>query len=232
MCGRFTLTSTPEQLAERFGLDGPPQTAPRYNIAPGQEVLAIRVASGTSKRVAVYPRWGLVPSWAESAAIGARMINARVETVTEKPAFRAAFRARRCLVPADGFYEWAGRRGHKQAYHVGLRDGGPFAFAGLWERWVDPSGEALESCTLLTREALASIRTLHDRMPVILDPAAYAAWLDPECEDPAALLPLLEPPPGERLLFHPVSDRVNDVRFDDAACIAPAPEKPRQDALF
>ena len=176
MCGRFTLTSTPEQLAQRFGLDEPPQAAPRYNIAPGQDVLAIRVDAETSRRVAIQPRWGLVPSWAKDAAIGARMINARAETVAEKPAFRGAFRARRCLVPADGFYEWATRHGRKQAHYIGLRDGGPFGFAGLWERWEDPSGGALESCTLLTRDAIESIRAIHSRMPVILEPAAYAPW--------------------------------------------------------
>jgi putative SOS response-associated peptidase YedK len=232
MCGRFTLTSTPEQLAQRFGLDEPPQAAPRYNIAPGQDVLAIRVDSETSRRVAAYPRWGLVPAWAEDAAVGSRMINARAETVAEKPAFRGAFRARRCLVPADGFYEWATRRGRKQAYHIGLSHGAPFGFAGLWERWVDPSGGALESCTLLTCDAVASIRAIHARMPVILDPAAYEAWLDPALGDPAVLSALLRAPPDESCVCHPVSDRVNDVRFDDPACMAPAPEKPRQDAMF
>lgn len=232
MCGRFTLTSTPEQLAQCFGLDEPPQAAPRYNIAPGQDVLAIRVDAETSRRVAVHPRWGLVPSWAKDAAIGARMINARAETVAEKPAFRGAFRARRCLVPADGFYEWATRHGRKQAHYIGLRDGAPFGFAGLWEHWVDPSGGALESCTLLTRDAIESIRAIHSRMPVILDPAAYEAWLDPALDDPALLAALLQPPPEEHIVCHPVSDRVNDVRFDDPACMAPAPEKPRQGAMF
>jgi putative SOS response-associated peptidase YedK len=232
MCGRFTLTSTPEQLAQRFGLETSPQTPPRYNIAPGQEVLAIRVDAERSKRVAIHPRWGLVPAWAEDASIGARMINARSETAAEKPAFRAAFRARRCLVPADGFYEWATHHGRKQAHYIGLRDGELFGFAGLWERWTDPSGGDLETCTLLTRDALESLRVIHPRMPVILDPSAYEAWLDPTLDDPALLSELLQPPPSERIVFHPVSDRVNDVRFDDPTCMAPAPEKPRQGALF
>ncbi len=232
MCGRFTLTSTPERLAQRFGLDEPPQVAPRYNIAPGQDVLAIRLDAETARRVAIHPRWGLVPSWAKDASIGARMINARAETVAEKPAFRAAFRARRCLVPADGFYEWAVRRGPNQAHYIAPRDAEPFGFAGLWERWVDPSGGALESCTLLTRDAVESIRAIHSRMPVILDPAAYEAWLDPALDDPARLSALLQPPPEESIVCHPVSNRVNDVRVDDPACIEPAPETPRQDALF
>ena len=232
MCGRFTLTSTPERLAQRFGLDEPPQVAPRYNIAPGQDVLAIRLDAETTRRAAIHPRWGLVPSWAKDAAIGARMINARSETVAEKPAFRAAFRARRCLVPADGFYEWAPRQGRKQAHYIALRDAEPFGFAGLWERWVDPSGGALETCTLLTRDAVESIRAIHSRMPVILDPAAYEAWLDPALDDPERLLALLRPPPDENIVWHPVSHRVNDVRVDEPACIAPAPEAPRQDALF
>jgi putative SOS response-associated peptidase YedK len=232
MCGRFTLTSTPEQLAQRFGLDEPPQAAPRYNIAPGQDVLAIRLDAETARRVAIHPRWGLVPSWAKDAAIGARMINARSETVAEKPAFRAAFRARRCLVPADGFYEWAPRQGGKQAHYIALRDAEPFGFAGLWERWEDPSGDALESCTLLTRDAVESIRGIHHRMPVILDPTAYEAWLDPARDDPTRLFALLRPPPEENIVWHPVSNRVNDVRVDDPACIAPAPEAPRQGALF
>jgi putative SOS response-associated peptidase YedK len=232
MCGRFTLTSTPEQLAQRFGLEEPPRAAPRYNIAPGQDVLAIRFDAGASKRVAVHPRWGLVPSWAKEASIGARMINARSETVAEKPAFRAAFRARRCLVPADGFYEWAMHHGRKQPHFIGLQGGEPFGFAGLWERWTDPSGGELETCTLLTRDALENIRAIHPRMPVILDPAVYETWLDPALDDPALLSGLLKPPPEERIVWHPVSDRVNDVRFDDPACVAPAPEKPRQDALF
>jgi putative SOS response-associated peptidase YedK len=232
MCGRFTLTSTPEQLAQRFGLEEPPQAAPRYNIAPGQDVLAIRLDPETARRVAIHPRWGLVPSWAKDAAIGARMINARSETVAEKPAFRAAFRARRCLVPADGFYEWAPRQGRKQAHYIGLRDAGPFGLAGLWERWEDPSGGALESCTLLTRDAVESLRDIHSRMPVILEPAAYEAWLDPALDDPTRLFALLRPPPEESIVWHPVSNRVNDVRVDDPACIAPAPEAPRQGALF
>jgi putative SOS response-associated peptidase YedK len=232
MCGRFTLTSTPEALAQRFGLDEPPRLAPRYNIAPGQDVLAVRVDAERERRVAVSLRWGLVPSWAKDPAVGFRMINARAETAAQKPAFRSAFRARRCLVPADGFYEWAKREGGKQPYHIGLRDGAPFGIAALWEGWRDPEGDVLESCTLLTTDASDSIRDIHPRMPVILDASDHAQWLAPDVGDPALLQPLLRPLPDASLTFHPVSDRVNSARIDDPACMAPAPEVARQDSLF
>jgi putative SOS response-associated peptidase YedK len=243
MCGRFTLTSSPETLAQRFELEATPQLAPRYNIAPGQQVLAVRVDAEVARRIAVSLRWGLVPSWAKDPSIGTRMINARSETVAGKAAFRSAFRSRRCLVPADGFYEWAQRGATKQAYHIGLRAPGPFAFAALWECWsarggddrdssADAAGEALETCTLLTTAASECIREIHDRMPVILETSDYARWLDPELSNAEALQPLLRPLPDSALAFHPVSNRVNSVRFDDIACAAPAPESPRQDSLF
>jgi putative SOS response-associated peptidase YedK len=232
MCGRFTLTSTPEALAQRFGLEEPPRLAPRYNIAPGQDVLAVRVDAERERRVAVSLRWGLVPAWAEDPAVGFRMINARAETAAQKPAFRSAFRARRCLVPADGFYEWAKREGGKQPYHIRLRDGAPFGIAALWESWHDPAGGELESCTLLTTEASPSLRDIHPRMPVILDASDHAEWLAPEVRDPELLQPLLQPFPDAALAFHPVSNRVNSARIDDPACMAPAPEAARQDSLF
>jgi len=240
MCGRFTLTSTPEALAERFELEAAPQVSPRYNIAPGQSVLAIRV-DAEARRIAVSVRWGLVPFWAKDPGIGARMINARSETVAQKPAFRAAFRARRCLLPADGFYEWAQRGSGKQAFYIGLREPGPFAFAALWESWKAPSseesdtaavGHALETCTLLTTDANACLREIHDRMPVILPTSDHAQWLDPGGCDPEALQSLLRPLPDRAVTFHPVSNRVNSVRFDDIACVAPAPDAPHQDSMF
>jgi len=232
MCGRFTLTSTPEALAQRFGLDTFPQLTPRYNIAPGQNVLAIRIDAEEKRRVSATLRWGLVPSWADDPGVGFRMINARAETAAEKPAFRSAFRARRCLVPADGFYEWARREGAKQPYHIGLRDGNPFGIAGLWERWQDREGGALESCTLLTTDASPCLRDIHPRMPVVLDASDYERWLAPDLDDRAALEALLRPLPDEALAFHPVSDRVNNARFDDPTCVAPAREGARQDSLF
>ena len=160
------------------------------------------------------------------------MINARAETLTNKPAFRDAVRRRRCLVPADGFYEWANRGGPKQAYHIGLADGGPFGFAGLWERWRDATGKPLETCTIVTTDAAPAIRDIHPRMPVILQSAAFSSWLDPELLDPAPLLPWLRPLPDVRLRFHPVGERVNHPRFDDSICMEPVPEGPRQESLF
>jgi len=232
VCGRFTLTSTPEELTRRFGLDETPDLAPRYNIAPGQDVLAVRVASDTGGRRASPLRWGLVPSWAKSPSVGNRMINARAETLASKPAFRAALRRRRCLVPADGFYEWAKRGAVKQPYHIGLRERKPFGFAGLWEHWSDPEGAVLESCTIVTTDASASIRDIHPRMPVILAPEVEAEWLDPAQDDPAALLPLLCALPDDALEFHAVSDRVNRPGFDDPACLAAVPEIPHQASLL
>lgn len=232
MCGRFTLTSTPEELARRFGLDEAPALAPRYNIAPGQEVLVVRSAADTGGRSASLLRWGLVPSWAKSPSVGNRMINARAETLASKPAFRAALRRRRCLVLADGFYEWAKRGALKQPFHIGLREGGPFGFAGLWEHWSDPDGAVLESCTIVTTDASATIRDIHPRMPVILAPEAEAEWLDAAQSDPDTLLPLLRPLPDDALSFHAVSDRVNRPGFDEPACLEPVPEIPRQASLL
>jgi len=213
VCGRFTLTSTPEELARRFGLDPPVEWSARYNIAPGQDVLAVREEAG--RRRATRLRWGL--------AGDSRRINARIETVSQRPAFRGALQARRCLVPADGFYEWAERGGAKQPYHIGLREGGPFAFAGLWEG---------ETCSVLTTEAAPALREIHGRMPVIVSPPCYADWLDPGRPPERELLAqLVAQAPGDWAI-HPVSARVNSARIDDPACIAPAAEMPRQESLF
>jgi putative SOS response-associated peptidase YedK len=223
MCGRFTLTTTPDEVARHFGLDETPELAPRFNVAPGQPVATIDRARPDGRPALRLRRWGLVPHWAKDAKIGARTINARVETLAEKPAFRDAFRLRRCLVPADGFYEWAARAGAgKQPFHVTLPGRRLFAFAGLWERWRDPAGQALETCSLLTTAANARLRDVHDRMPVILAPADYASWLAPGPADAAALQRLVRGELAEALELHAVGRRVNDARVDDAACLAPA----------
>src|SRR5262245_25488416 len=230
MCGRFTLTSTPEELARRFGLDAPPSVSPRYNIAPGQDVLAVR-ARAEGGRVITPLRWGLVPAWAESESVGARLINARAESAAEKPAFRDAFRARRCIVPASGFYEWASRGDFRQPYWIAPGDGAPWGIAGLWERWTASDGSRIESCALLTTAANARIAELHDRMPAILAPEAYPVWLDPAC-DAAALAALLAPLAPDALLVRPVGTRVNRVENDDARLLDAVAEPPRQPSLF
>jgi putative SOS response-associated peptidase YedK len=223
MCGRFTLTTTPEEVAEHFGLAETPQLSPRFNVTPGQAIATIARSRESARPMLALRRWGLVPAWAKDAKLGSRMINARVETVGEKPAFRSAFRERRCLVPADGFYEWAPRPGgSKQPYHVAFPERRCFAIAGLWERWRDPAGAPLETCTLLTTAAGARLRAVHDRMPVIVAPADYGRWLDPDADPAAALEGILRSAPGAALELHAVGRRVNDPRFDDPACLAPA----------
>lgn len=221
MCGRFTLRTPAHRLAEAFGVDALPNLAPRYNIAPTQDVVAIRHAD--DGRELTMLRWGLIPSWAKDPAIGARMINARAETVAEKPSFRAAFRQRRCLVVADGFYEWRktadAPKAPKQPYYIRLASGDAFAIAGLWERWRDPAGETVESCTLITTEANRELAPIHHRMPVIVSPADYDAWLEPHPASAEALHALLRPYPGAEMTAFPIGRHVNNVRNDDPACI-------------
>ncbi len=238
MCGRFTLGRSPREVAETFELEETPELAPRFNIAPGQAIATIGADAGSARRL-VLRRWGLVPHWSEGPGAGVRLINARSETAATRPAFREAFRRRRCLVPADGFYEWSAPRergdaGPRQPFHIGLPGGALFAIAGLWERWDGPDGRRLESCTLLTTAANARIAEIHDRMPAILLPADCAAWLDPERREPTQLEPLLQPLAPEAMELRPVSPRVNDVRCDDADLLAPyePPPRPVQGALF
>ncbi len=222
MCGRFALFSPEDILAAMFGVEGDRFPAASYNIAPSRDVAAVRIApEGRARRELARLRWGLIPSWAKDPTIGNRMINARVETVPDKPAFRSAFRRRRCLVPADGFYEWQKAGSRKQPYFVRMADGKPFAFAGLWERWEGPGGD-VSSCTLLTTEANDLLAPIHDRMPVILSPAEFDAWLDPETQDPRKLLPLLRPCPPGLLTAFPVRALVNNPAADDPRCIEPA----------
>ena len=242
MCGRFTLRTPATVLIEHFDLDvrGDRQLAlfePRYNIAPTQEIVVVRADAPGGRRSAAMMRWGLIPSWTKEPASGPPMINARGETLAEKPAFRSAFRSRRCLIPADGFYEWqqsaGGSRGKKQPYYIHRRDGEPFAFAGLWEKWKgEPSPSptlkvsgsdaplAVESCTIVTTAANDQLRELHDRMPVILAPGDYEQWLNPDVQDPAMLQHLLEACPHDELVAEPVSTHVNRVANDDPRCIA------------
>jgi len=237
MCGRYSLTTPVESLRGLFGFDERPNLAPRYNIAPTQAVAVVRPALEAGGRRLVMLRWGLVPSWAKDSSIGSRMINARAETVAEKPAFRTAFRRRRCLVLADGFYEWKkSGDGPKQPWRITSADATAFAFAGLWEHWDSPDGETVETCAIVTTDAAPAIGHIHPRMPVILQPGDLEGWLSGDPADADALLH----PYGGALEAYPVSRRINSVRNDDAALIEPvspadaseAPEKPAQGTLF
>lgn len=223
MCGRFTLTAKPQAVADAFGLDeAPAELAPRWNIAPSQAVAAI--ANAAPRRLAWF-RWGLVPSWAKDPAIGHRMINARAETAADKPSFRAAFRRRRCLVVADGFFEWRRDGRLKTPMHIRMRSHEPFAFAGLWEVWQPPGPPdtpPLRTCTILTTAPNDLVAPIHDRMPVILPRAAWDLWLDPDDPGRDALEPLLRPCPAAGMEAYPVSTLVNSPANDRPECIAPA----------
>jgi putative SOS response-associated peptidase YedK len=206
MCGRFAFYSPREAVLAVFGVEFPQDFAPRYNIAPTQDVAAIRCDAHGARQPAML-RWGLIPSWARDPAIGNRMINARGETLAEKPAFRSAFRRRRCLVLASGFYEWRGTDRGKQPYYIAAADGRPIAFAGLWERW-EKGERPVETCTIVTTGANRVLRELHDRMPVILAPEAAIEWLAQDA--PAERLAgLLQPAADELLAARPVSRAVN-----------------------
>ena len=220
MCGRFSLKTTPDTLERIFGHAVPAGDRPRYNVAPSQAVLAILSDEG-EERVAT-PKWGLVPFWAKDPSIGNRLINARAESVAEKPAFRNAFRKRRCLILADGFYEWRKQPGGKQPMWMQVRGGEPFAFAGLWERW-DRGPEPLESCTILTTGSNEVMRSIHDRMPVILEGDAAREWLDAEADD-ARLQRIIEAAAEVPLHPHQVSTLVNSPANDLPECIEPLVE--------
>ena len=217
MCGRFSLTAAPEWVAEHFGLTEVPVLQPRYNIAPTQDVAVVRAGDGRRRLDAI--RWGLLP--ASMPNPGAPLINARSETVMEKPSFRSAFLARRCLVPADGFFEWKRVNGRKQPIYFTLRDREPFAFAGLWERWTASDGHPVESCTILTTRPNDLVRPVHDRMPVILEVAGHEAWLASESDPEKDLMPLLRSYPSGDMRSHPVSPVVNSAEPDSPECIEP-----------
>jgi putative SOS response-associated peptidase YedK len=242
MCGRTNLTATPQELAEAFALDEAemPALSPRYNIAPTQPMPVVRLDASRRRRRLALLRWGLVPPGAEDPGVGARMINARSETVRTRTPFRDPFRERRCLIPASGFYEWRRVEGIHQPYLLRRRDGRVMALAGLWERWAPrpaPTGasEPIESCTILTTSANELVGRLHDRMPVMLDPADYERWLDGEAAA-VSLLPLLRPYPAAEMVAIPVSPRVNSPANDDASLVEPidpaAVAQPRQRTLF
>jgi len=221
MCGRFSLTIQEDQLEKLFDVTlDRSMYVPRYNGAPGQQMLVITMQE---RREAQWMRWGLVPSWAADIRIGNKMINARSETVDSKPAFRQAFRLRRCLVPADGFFEWK-KNGRKTPYRILMKDHLAFAMAGIWEEWKDAEGHQLHTFSILTTRPNMMMQEIHDRMPVIVDPKDYGLWLDTSVQDPAPLLPLLRPFQGDLLVAEPVGTRVNSPANDDAACIAPLNE--------
>jgi putative SOS response-associated peptidase YedK len=221
MCGRFTLTASTEALSQLFPLFANIELAPRYNIAPTQNVLAVRLKPDSHELEAVRFRWGLIPSWAKDTKIGATLINARAETIAEKPSFRTAFKHRHCLILADGFYEWKKLDAKtKQPYHIHLKDRRPFAFAGLWERW-SKGEEPIESCTILTTEANQLLRPLHERMPVILEPRNHEHWLrSPGVSDPSAF-PYLTALPDDKVEMTAVNPVVNNARNDVPECLEP-----------
>ena len=232
MCGRYTLaTPDPAAIRDRFPMIGESiEIRQRFNVAPGDDVLAVTTDKEGSPRGDLL-RWGLVPSWAKSPDTGMKMINARVETVSERPAYRRAFDRFRCLIVADGFYEWQpASNGPKQPFHITRDDGGLFSFAGLWSIWHAPDGGKLRTCTILTTAANDMIRSLHDRMPVILEPATEEEWLD--LETPASRVEqILAGLPARRTALAPVSLAVNDARYDGPECLAP-PSPDAQSALF
>jgi putative SOS response-associated peptidase YedK len=239
MCGRYVAASSPALLADRFAVDEVDPTvgeapAPDYNVSPRSDVLVVRQRD--DRRVLSRVRWGLVPPWAESAKVGDRMINARAETVATKPAYRRAFAKKRCIVPADGFYEWkrdetpTDGRPRKRPYFVHRRDGEPLALAGLWEVWKVPEDSEpdlggddgwLRSCVIVTTTANDALAHIHDRMPVVLPEAAWERWLDPDMHDADALEQLLAPAPSEWFEVYEVSTRVNSVRNNDAELVHP-----------
>jgi putative SOS response-associated peptidase YedK len=224
MCGRFTLTIDPTHLQEAFPwADIPDDLSPRYNIAPSQPVAVIPNTGDNS--LAMY-KWGLIPSWSKDPAIGARMINARAESLAEKPSFRNAYRRRRCLILADGFYEWKQNPGmkSKQPIYIQLNSMYPFAFAGLWEIWNSPDGHEIRSCTIITTQPNSLLEPIHNRMPVILPPDVYSQWLVPEDRQPAQLNPLLVPYPSSEMIAFPVSRLVNSPLTDTQDLIKPVGE--------
>jgi len=234
MCGRYRLSRRKQIIEEHFdSVSGEEDWSPRYNIAPTQPVPIIRPHPKEPRRNLSLVRWGLIPSWAKDASGSASMINARSESAATKPAFRDALKSRRCLVPADGFYEWARDGKTRQPYCFEVNGGELFTFAGLWERWKDPSGQWIKSCSILTTTPNAVTSAVHDRMPVILNPDDYDLWLDPGFTDVTAVAEMLRPYDARPMRCYPVSTRINQAANDDAERAKPVEiEEPPQRQLF
>ena len=220
MCGRYSLTASTVKLAEEFKLAGAhlKEIQPQYNIAPSQAVPVLIVAPQLCMELF---RWGLIPSWAKDPAIGNRMINARKETLVEKPSFRAPFQKQRCLILGDGFYEWKQEGRVKTPYYIRLKSKAPFGFAGLWSKWTHPNGNEIYSCTIITGEPNELLKPIHNRMPVILLPERRDEWLDPSHQDTKGLIDLLEPYPAEEMEAYPVSRLVNSPEHNRPECLEP-----------
>ena len=221
MCGRYSLTVTPDELYRLFGIDDKLNLRPRFNVAPTQAAPVVRKTGGEKNMDML--RWGLIPSWSKDASIASKLINARGETVAEKLSFRSAYESRRCLVPVDGFYEWRTEGGKKQPFRIGFREGKPFAFAGLWESWTVPegledTGDTVETFTIVTTSANPMLVPIHHRMPVIVDPTDYELWLEGGSDEANAVI---KPFSQDDMAFYRVSTRVNNVRNDDEACVEP-----------
>jgi putative SOS response-associated peptidase YedK len=233
MCGRYRL-SRRKQLVEEYFDCGPSDNdwSPRYNIAPTQYIPVIRQNSKEPVRELSLMRWGLIPSWAKDSSIAAKMINARSETAATKPAFRDPLRFHRCLIPADGFYEWVQTGKSKEPFCFEIMEGELFAFAGLWDGWKDPNGNWIRTCSILTTTPNAVTSAVHDRMPVIVDPDSYDLWLDPGMTDAQIVSELLKPYDAKSMRSYPVSMRINHVANDDEACSQPVEFAPTQDRLF
>jgi putative SOS response-associated peptidase YedK len=217
MCGRFALTIDLADVSKKFGVELTMHTSPRYNIAPTQPVASI-VRNGEAHLVEL--RWGLIPSWAKDESIGARMINARAETLAEKASFKGLLRSKRCMIIADGFFEWKQENGSKTPMYITMKDHEPFAFAGLWDSWKSPAGEPLRTCTIITTQPNDVVAPIHDRMPAILLPEAYESWLDPSIKDEQFLSHWLTPYPAQAMTARPVSRLVNDPRHDSPDVLA------------
>ena len=224
MCGRFTNNAAIEELGKIFGVVGNPKREARYNIAPTQMIDA--VVEQTKDRTLTQFKWGLIPSWAKDDSLAGKMINARSETIAEKPSFKNAFKSRRCIIPATGFYEWQKTNSGKQPFYFYMKDQDLFGFAGLWESWIDKgTGEEVETCTIITTQANAVLKPVHERMPVILNTEDYDIWLDPKVKDIDKLQDLLIPYPAQEMSSHAVSKSVNYAQSDSEELIKPLNSK-------
>lgn len=243
MCGRFARFSPAHIFRMLFQLDEILDLVPQYNIAPGQDVFAVRgivirdeqqrsaSPKNYSKEVSTF-RWGLVPIWAKDPQIGFKMINARSETVTEKPAFLEAFKKHRCLIPIDGFYEWKKQQDGKQPYYIHMTDKQPFALGGIWDAWTNPQGKILESCSILTTAPNEVVKPIHNRMPVIIEPKDFDLWLNPAIQESEKVKPLLKPYTASTMVAYPISTFVNSPRNQGEQCITKLVEKTKQTTLF